>query len=162
MASEFSFDIVSEVDMNIVKDGFNVANKELMNRYDLKGTSANIEFDDKEITITADSEFGLGQVKDIVFSKMIKKNIDPKMMEFSDPEESGKIVRQKLSFKQGIAQDQAKALVKEIKNTKLKVNAQIQGEAVRVSGKSKDDLQKVMQEVKGMNLDYAVTFNNYR
>lgn len=162
MASEFSFDIVSEVDLNIVKDGFNVAHKELINRYDLKGTSAEIEFDGKEITLTADTEFGLNQVKDIVFSKMIKKEIDPKMMEFSNPEESGKIVRQKLTFKQGIAQDQAKALVKQIKETKIKVNAQIQGDAVRVSGKAKDDLQKVMQEVKALDLPYAVKFTNYR
>lgn len=163
MASDFSFDIVSEVDLNVVKDAFNVANKELMNRYDLKGTSATIEFDGKEITLTADDEFGLTQVKDIVFSKMIKKDIDAKMMEFSKPEESGgKTVKQKLTFKQGIAQDEAKSLNKQIKDTKLKVNSQIQGEAVRISGKSKDDLQKVMAFVKGLDLPYAVKFTNYR
>ncbi len=162
MAADFSFDIVSEVDLNIVKDAFNVANKELMNRYDLKGTSAEIEFDGKEITMTADSEFGLNQVKDIVFSKMIKKEIDPKMMEFTDPEESGKIVKQKLTFKQGIATEQAKALNKQIKDSKIKVNSQIQGDALRISGKSKDDLQKTMAFVKGLDLPYAVNFTNYR
>lgn len=163
MASDFSFDIVSEVDMNIVKDAFNVAHKELINRYDLKGTKADIEFDGKEIKLTGSDEFGLNQVKDIVFSKMIKKEIDAKMMEFSKPEEAGGMtVIQTLTFKQGIAQDQAKALNKQIKDSKLKVNSQIQGEAVRVSGKSKDDLQKVMQLVKGLDLPYAVKFTNYR
>lgn len=162
-ASEFSFDIVSEVDLNVVKDGFNIANKELMNRYDLKGTKAAIEFDGKEIQLTADDEFQLNQVKDIVFSKMIKKEIDAKMMDFSKPESAGGMTaKQKLTFKQGIEQDKAKALVKSIKDTKLKVNAQIQGEAVRISGKSKDDLQKVMTHVKGMDLPYAVNFTNYR
>lgn len=163
MAADFSFDIVSEVDLHIVKDAFNVADKELSNRYDLKGTKAALEFDGKEITLIADDEFQLGQVKDILFSKLIKKEIDAKMMEFSNPEAAGGMTsKQKLTFKQGIAQDQAKALNKQIKDTKLKVNSQIQGDAIRISGKSKDDLQKVMTFVKGLDLPYAVKFTNYR
>lgn len=163
MAADFSFDIVSEVDKMEVKNAFNQAEKELQNRYDFKGTKAAMELVDNAIDLTADDEFRMGQLYDIVFSKLIKRGIDAKMIETGKIEVAGGMtVKQKVTFKQGIPTDQAKALVKQIKDSKIKVNVQIQGEEVRVSGKSKDDLQKTMQFVKGLELPYAVNFTNYR
>jgi uncharacterized protein YajQ (UPF0234 family) len=162
-AQEYSFDIVSSVDLNEVKNAHNQAAKELENRYDFRGSNAKIEFDGKEITLTAEDEFRLEQVRDIVFSKLVKRGVEAKMTEYGKPEPgAGVSVRQKVTFKQGLAQDHAKALVKQIKDKGLKVNAQIQGEQVRVSAKSKDDLQKVIQFVKGLDLPYSVDFTNYR
>lgn len=163
MASEFSFDIVSEVDQAEVKNAFNQAHKELINRYDFKGSPAKIELNEPEIDLTAEDEFRLGQVYDILFSKLVKREIDPKMIETGKPEAAGGLtMKQKVTFKAGIPQDEARALVKEIKGSGAKANAQVQGEAIRVSAKSKDDLQKVIQFVKTLDLPYAVNFKNYR
>jgi uncharacterized protein YajQ (UPF0234 family) len=164
MASQdFSFDIVSRVDQMEVKNAIDQAQKELHNRYDLKGTKAEIIAEKDDTTIIADDEFRLQQVQDIVFSKLIKRGIDARQIEWSKIEPgAGVSVKQKLTFKAGIAQDQAKALIKQIKDKGLKVNAQIQGEEVRVSSKSKDDLQKAIQFVKGLDLAYPVDFVNYR
>lgn len=165
MASqEFSFDIVSKVDLAEVKNAFNQAEKELQNRYDFRGSSANIEFDGKEISMTADDEFRMDQLRDIVLSKLIKRNIDTRSIDYGKVEPGpGISVKQKVAFKQGIAQDKAKSLVKEIKDNKaLKVNAQIQGEELRVSSKDKDSLQKAIQFVKSLDLDFPVDFVNYR
>lgn len=162
-AQEFSFDVVSRVDLNEVKNAFNQATKELDNRYDFRGSIAKIEFDGKEMKVTAEDEFRLEQVRDIVFSKLVKRGIDPKMVEYGKIEPgAGVSVHQAVKFKQGIAQDQARALVKQIKDKGLKVHAQIQGEELRVSGKSKDDLQKAIQFIKGLDLEFAVEFTNYR
>lgn len=165
MASqEFSFDIVSKVDLAEVKNSFNQAQKELENRYDFRGTSASLEFDGKEISMTADDEFRMDQLRDIVFSKLVKRNIDTRSIDYGKVEPGpGVSVKQKVTFKQGIAQDKAKALVKQIKENKaLKVNAQIQGEELRISSKDKDDLQKAIAFVKGLTLDFPVDFVNYR
>jgi cyclic-di-GMP-binding protein len=163
MAQEFSFDIVSRVDLNEVKNAHNQAVKELENRYDFRGSIAKIEFDGKEISLTAEDEFRLEQVRDIVFSKLVKREVDAKMIEFGKIEPgAGVSVRQKVTFKQGIPQDQAKSLVRQIKDKGLKVNAQIQGEELRVSGKAKDDLQKAITFVKSLDLPFAVDFVNYR
>jgi hypothetical protein len=162
-SQEFSFDIVSRVDLNEVKNAFNQATKELENRYDFRGSVAKIEFDGKELKVTAEDEFRLEQVRDIVFSKLVKRGVDPKMVEYGKVEPgAGVSVHQSVKFKQGIAQDKAKALAKQIKEKGLKVHAQIQGEELRVSGKDKDDLQKAIQFVKSLDLDYAVEFTNYR
>ena len=165
MASQdFSFDIVSRTDMNEVKNAVNQASKELENRYDFRGSIASIEFDGKELNLLAEDEFRLDQIRDIVTSKLIKREIVLKMVSFGKVEPGAGIsVKQKATFKAGLEQDQAKALVKQIKENKgLKVNTQIQGEDVRVSGKSKDDLQKAIQYVKGLSLDYVVDFVNFR
>ena len=160
---DFSFDIVSKVDMAEVKNAVNQAQKELENRYDFRGSSAKIEFDDKEISLTADDEFRMDQLKDIVFSKLIKRNVDARSIEYGKLEPGpGVSVKQKITFKQGIEQDKAKALVKQIKDKGLKVNAQIQGDALRVSGKAKDDLQKAITFVKSLDLEFPVDFTNYR
>lgn len=162
-SADFSFDIVSRVDQMEVKNAIDQAQKELSNRYDLKGTKAEIKAEKEDITVIADDEFRLEQVKDIVFSKLIKRGIDGRQIEWGKIEPGAGIsVHIKLTFKAGIPQDQAKALIKQIRDKGIKVNAQIQGEEVRVSSKSKDDLQKTMAFVKGLDLPYPVDFVNYR
>lgn len=163
MPADSSFDIVSSVDQMEVKNAFNQAHKEVENRYDFRGTAVDLELVDNLIQLTADDEFRLDQLRDIVFSKLIKRGIDAKMIEYSDVEKAGGMtLKQKVKFKDGIATDEAKKLCQQIRDSKIKVNAQIQGEQVRVSGKSKDDLQKVIQFVKGLELPYSVSFTNYR
>lgn len=160
---DFSFDIVSRADKMEVKNAIDQAQRELANRYDFKGSKAEILVEKEEVTLIADDEFKLGQLKDIVVSKLLKRGIDIRQIDWGKMEPgSGISVRQKLILKQGIAQDQAKALIKQIKDKGLKVQAQIQGEEVRVSSKNKDDLQKTIQFVKGLQLAYPVNFVNYR
>jgi uncharacterized protein YajQ (UPF0234 family) len=160
---EFSFDIVSKADMAEVKNAVNQASKELENRYDFRGSMASIALEKDDVDLVADDEFRMEQLREIVVSKLLKRGIEYKMIELGKIEPgSGISVKQKLTFKNGIPQDQAKALVKQIKDKGLKVNAQILGTDVRVSGKSKDDLQKTIQFVKGLDLPYSVDFVNMR
>jgi len=162
-AQDFSFDIVSKADMMEVKNAINQADKELSNRYDLKGTKCEIVQDKDDVSLIADDEFRMEQLKDIVFSKLIKRNVDSRQIEWGKIEPGAGIsVKCKLTLKQGIAQDKAKALIKQIRDKGLKVQAQIQGEEIRVSSKSKDDLQKTIQFVKGLDLEYPVDFVNMR
>lgn len=162
-AADFSFDIVSRVDMMEVKNAMGQAIKDFSNRYDLKNTKCEIIHEKDDITVIGDDEFYLSQVKDIVFSKLIKRGIDTRSIEWSTPEPAaGVTLRTKLTFKSGISQDKAKPLIKQIKDKGLKVQAQIQGDEIRVSSKSKDDLQKTIQFVKGLDLDFPVDFVNFR
>jgi hypothetical protein len=163
MASEFSFDIVSEVNKMEVKNAFQQAVKELANRYDFKGSPASIEESGDDLILSAEDDFRLTQVRDILFSKLIKREVGANMMTFGTIEPAkGTTVKQTVKFKQGLEQEEAKALNKKIKDEKFKVNSQVQGNSVRVSGKSKDDLQKVMAYVKGLELPYTPNFNNFR
>lgn len=162
-AVDFSFDIVSRVDDMEVKNAIGQAEKDLSNRYDLKGTKCEIIHEKDDITLIADDEFRMDQLKDIVFSKLIKRGIDARSIEWGKLEPGAGIsVKLKLTFKTGIAQDKAKPLIKQIRDKGLKVNAQIQGEEIRVTSKSKDDLQKAIQFVKGLELDFPVDFVNFR
>jgi len=163
-AQDFSFDIVSRVDLMELKNAVSQAEKELANRYDLKGTKCEILHEKDEVSLIADDEFRMQQLQDIVFSKLIKRGIDGRSIEWGKIEPgAGLSVKCKLNLTQGIAQDKAKALTKQIRDNKaLKVQSQIQGEEVRVSAKSKDDLQKAIAFVKGLDLDYPVDFVNYR
>jgi uncharacterized protein YajQ (UPF0234 family) len=162
-STDFSFDVVSRVDAMEVKNALNQAEKELSNRYDLKGTKCEIFHDKEDVVLVADDEFRMQQLQDIVFSKLIKRGIDGRAIEWGKPEPGAGIsVRSKLTLKQGIAQDKAKALIKQIRDKGLKVQAQIQGEEVRVSAKVKDDLQKTIQFIKSLELEYPVDFVNYR
>lgn len=162
-ATEFSFDIVSRADMMEVKNAMGQAEKELSNRYDLKGTKCEIQHVKDDITLIADDEFRMDQLKDIVFSKLLKRGIDARQIDWGKLEPgAGVSVKCKLTFKVGIAQDQAKPLIKKIKDAGLKVQAQIQGDEIRVTSKSKDDLQKAINFVKGQELDFPVDFVNYR
>ena len=162
-AVDFSFDIVSRVDKMEVKNAIAQAEKDLANRYDLKGTKCEIVSDKDDVSLIADDEFRMDQLKDIVFSKLLKRGIDARQFEWGKLEPGAGIsVKCKIEFKSGIAQDKAKPLIKQIKDKGLKVQAQIQGEEVRVSAKSKDDLQKTIAFVKGLDLDFPVDFVNFR
>lgn len=162
-AQEFSFDIVSKVDLMEVKNGVDQAQRELAGRFDFRGSIAEIELKKDTITLTAEDEFRLEQLRDILLSRLSKRGIEYKMVNQGKIiPGSGLSVHQDITFKMGIPQDQAKALVKQIKDKGLKVNAQIQGEEVRVTSKSKDDLQKVMTFVKGLELPYTPSFNNLK
>lgn len=134
-----------------------------MNRWDLKGTNSEIEFEKDQITLTGGDEMKLGMVRDILFSKLIKRGIDARQIDYGKEEPAtGMSLRQKVNFKQGIEQETGKQISKSIRDSGIKVNAQIQGDELRVSGKSKDDLQKAMALVKAMDLAVPVEFTNYR
>ncbi len=164
MASpDFSFDVVSRADQMEVKNAIDQSQKELANRYDFKGSKAEINHDKDGITLIADDEFRMEQLKDIVFSKMLKRGIDARQIEWGKLEPAtGLTVRMKLILKTGIEMEKAKALTKQIRDKGLKVQAQIQGEEVRVSSKSKDDLQKAITFIKTLDLPYPVAFVNFR
>src|SRR6476619_1505241 len=144
MPSDSSFDIVSEIDLQEMDNAINQAIKEITTRYDFKGTAASVEFDrkNKELTLTADGEPQLEAVRKVVIEKMIKRGVEPKAMDPQKLEQAThKTVRQKVKLKSGIDKDTAKAIQKQIKELKLKVNASIQGEALRVTSPKRDDLQ---------------------
>lgn len=163
MAKEESFDIVSKVNMQEVRNGVDQAIKELSSRFDFKGSKSSIELKDEEIVLIGDDEYKLGAVNDILQSKLIKREISPKSMKYGKIEPaSGGTVRQSVTIAQGIDQENAKKIVKLIKDSKIKVQASIQGDQVRVSGKSRDDLQSVIQMLKQEDLPVALQFTNYR
>lgn len=162
-AKEFSFDVFSKVDQQEVRNAVDQAQKELANRYDFKGSKSEIQFEKDEITLIADDEFRMEQIKDILVSKLLKRGIDIRQIDYDKIEHgSGLTLRQKVKFKVGIPQDEAKKINKAIKDKGLKVNSQIQGDELRVTGKDKDELQKAMAFVKAMDLPFPVSFGNYR
>lgn len=161
--AEFSFDVVCRVDAQEVRNAVDQAKKELANRWDLKNTNTEIEFEKDQITLHAGDEGKLIQLKDILFSKLVRRGIDARQIDYGKIEPaSGLTVKQQVLLKQGISQDQARALIKAIKDSGLKVQAQIQGEEVRISGKSKDDLQKAIAKIKLLDLEFPAEFVNYR
>jgi cyclic-di-GMP-binding protein len=165
VASESSFDIVNKTDPEEIRNAVQAAQKELANRFDFKGSNASVELDAKagEVTLTAGDEFKLGQLRDIFEGKLIKRGLSPKAVKYTDPQAGAKLtVHQKAKFASGIAQEDAKQVVKLIKESKLKVQVAIQGEQLRVSGKSKDDLQAVMAAVRSANFDFVCQFTNFR
>lgn len=165
MAQQFSFDIVSEIDMQEVDNAVNQASKEIHQRYDLKDTGSNFDLNkgDKKITITSKDEYTLKTVIDVLQNKFIKRSISLKALKYCDVEPaSGGTVRQVVELQSGISKENSKKLVKIIKDSKLKVQAAIQDEQVRVSGKAKDDLQDVINLIKESNLDFPTQFVNYK
>jgi uncharacterized protein YajQ (UPF0234 family) len=160
-----SFDIVSEINLQEMDNAITQAQKEIGTRYDFKGTAASVEFNrkDKELTLTADAEPQLEAVRKVVIERMLKRGVDPKCMDKQKLEQAThKTVRQKVKLKDGIDKDTSKAIQKQIKELKLKVNASIQGEALRVSGGKKDDLQAVMAHLRAHPPGVPVQFNNFR
>lgn len=165
MASEHSFDIVSKVNLQELDNALNQAKKEIAQRYDLKDSKSEILFNDKdmEITLESASDFTLKTVVDILQSKLIKRNISTKILDFQKIEPAThNSVRQKVKLKQGIDKENSKKVTTAIKDLKLKVQAQIQGDAVRVSGKQLDDLQAVQQALLAMDFGVPLQFENYR
>lgn len=163
MAKDPSFDIVSELDMQELDNAVNQAVKELTSRFDFKGSKSSIERKEADITLTSDSEGKLKSVVDILESKLIKRGLSIKALEYGKIEPaSGGTVRQQVKVKQGIDQDNAKKIVKLIKDSKIKVQAAVQGDQVRVTGKSRDDLQAVIALLRGADLPVDLQFTNYR
>lgn len=161
-----SFDITSDADMVALKNAVDVAGRQVGNRYDFKGTSAKLEFNEKDkvITVFGDSEFQVGQVKDILFPEMEKKAREStKRLEAGDVQSvSGNKAKQELKIKSGIDQELGKKIVRLIKDSKLKVQATIQGDAVRVTGAKRDVLQEAIALVKKSVTDYPLTYGNFR
>jgi len=158
-----SFDIVSQVDQQEVKNAIEQANKEITNRYDFKGSDARIEQKDLELTVFADDDFKLAQVMDVLRGRLAKRNVDPRYLDPGTVEKiSGDKVKQPIKVKVGIPQDQAKTIVKLIKDAKLKVAGSIQGDAVRISGAKKDELQAAIQLVRKSVADLPLQFTNFR
>ena len=158
-----SFDVVSQVNQQEVKNALEQANKEIANRYDFKGSDARVEQNELALTVYADDEFKLGQVMDVLRARLAKRNVDVRSLEPGTVEKiSGDKVKQPVTVKIGIAQDKAKSIVKLIKDSKLKVAGSIQGDAVRVSGAKKDDLQAAIQLVKKSVTGLPIQFINFR
>ncbi len=157
-----SFDIVSEFDMHEAQNALAQANKEVGARFDFKGSNAQFELNDKSILMKAESTFQLQQMLPILFSKLTKRGIDIACLETGDVKEAAKTAQQPIELKEGIDKPLAKKIVKLIKDKKLKVQAAIEGEKIRVTGKKRDDLQATMQLLRAADLDIPLQFNNFR
>ena len=164
MPSDASFDVVSKIDPQELDNALNQARKEIAGRFDFKHSIASIESDETTITVLADDELKLRNVIDIIQSKAVKRGIDLRAFDLSKAPEaaSGSTLRQRIAVRAGIPKDQSRKLIDAIKSSKLKVQAQVQDEQIRVSGKSKDDLQKVQQMLKGLDFELPLQFTNYR
>ncbi len=163
MAQEFSFDIVSKTEMQEVANAVQQAQKELAQRFDFKGSKSSIELTAEEIVLASDDEGKLRSVIDILETKLVKRQVALKALDYQKLEQAaGSTVRQRVKIVQGIEIEKAKAIVKSIKDAKLKVQASIQSDQVRVVGRSKDDLQKAITLVKGNDYGIPIQFTNYR
>lgn len=163
MAKEPSFDVVSQVDMQEVSNALNQTTKEISQRYDFKGSKSEVVKDDEGIKITTEDEMRLNAIVDILKSKFIKRGVSIKNLDYGKIEDAaGGMVRQKIKIKQGIDSDVAKKITKDIKETKLKVQAQIQDDQVRVSGKKIDDLQSVITFLKEKDYGLDLQYINFR
>lgn len=158
-----SFDVVSEADMIEVKNAIDQANKEISTRFDFKGSDSRIEQKERELSAYADDDFKLGQLKDVLISKMAKRNVDVRYLDYGKIEKiGGDKLKQIITIKKGVSGDLAKKVVKLVKDSKIKVQASIQGDAVRVSGTKRDDLQAAIALLKRDVTDTPLAFNNFR
>ncbi len=158
-----SFDVVSEASLVEVRNAVDQANKEVGTRFDFKGSDSRIEQKERDLTLFADSEFQLGQVRDIVNAKMTKRGVDVRFLDIGKVEKvGGDKVKQVVKVKNGIESDAAKKIVKAIKDAKMKVQASIQGDAVRITGAKRDDLQSAIALLKKSVTDMPLDFNNFR
>jgi hypothetical protein len=161
--AESSFDIVSSVDLQEVKNAIAQATKEIQTRFDLKGSGSSVELQGEEILIASSDDFKLKAVKDVLEGRLVKRNVPLKALSFGTVDQAlGGTVRQRVTLQKGIPIEKAREIVKIIKGTKLKVQAAIQGDQLRVSGKNKDDLQAVMQLLRGTDLGIDMQFTNRR
>jgi uncharacterized protein YajQ (UPF0234 family) len=165
MAKDFSFDVVSDFDAGEMTNAVDQAQRELGQRYDFKGTAAKLEFAEGKtgVQLVGDSRNQIDAIIDVLQSKLIRRGLSPKVLDLSsEAAESGTIVRRSISFKKGLDQEKAKKLTKLVRDTYPKAKTQIQGDSVRVSSTSKDDLQGVMALLKAQELDFPLDFQNYR
>ncbi|MBU1086198.1 MAG: YajQ family cyclic di-GMP-binding protein [Candidatus Omnitrophica bacterium] len=163
--ANFSFDIVSEVDLQEVDNAVNQAGKEINQRYDFKGSKCKIEFkrDEKKLILVGDNEYKLSAVREVLNGRLIKRGISLKSLKFNEPQQAFEgTLRQSVDIATGIEKEKAKELVKIIKDLKLKVQTNIEGEKLRVIAAKKDDLQEVMNHLKSIELSLAISFCNYR
>jgi uncharacterized protein YajQ (UPF0234 family) len=161
--AESSFDVVSSVDLQEVKNAISQAMKEISTRFDLKGTNSHIELGNEEIVLSTSDEFKLKAVRDVFEGRLVKRGVPLRALTYGTLEKAlGDTVRQKISLQKGIPSEKAREIVKIIKGTKVKVQASIQGDQVRISGKNRDDLQHVIQVLKGSDLGIDMQFTNYR
>lgn len=157
-----SFDAVSKTDTHELRNAVDQANREVTTRFDFKGTNASYKFESEQVAMTAPSDFQLKQMQDILQGKCTKRLIDVRVLDFQEPQVAGQEAKQLIKIKQGIKQDDAKKIVKMIKDKKMKVQASIQGDQVRVTGKKRDDLQAVIAMLGSAKLDFPVQFENFR
>ncbi len=158
-----SFDVVSEANMIEVKNAVEQSNKEISTRFDFKGSDARVEQKERELTLYADDDFKLGQVKDVLIGKMAKRNVDVRFLDYGKIEKiGGDKVKQVVTIKKGVSGDLAKKVVRSVKDSKSKGPASIQGDAVRVSGAKRDDLQSTIALLRKEVTDTPLDFNNFR
>ncbi|MEZ5573699.1 MAG: YajQ family cyclic di-GMP-binding protein [Halioglobus sp.] len=157
-----SFDVVSEVDLHQLTNAVDQAARIVGNRFDFKGVDASFEREERKVVMTAEAEFQLAQMEDMLRSALIKCDIDPGAMDCGDMQTTGKVVRQTVVLRHGLDSMQCKTIVKKIKDAKLKVQAQIQGDQVRVTGKKRDDLQQAIAMLRKEEFDAPLQFTNFR
>jgi hypothetical protein len=157
-----SFDVVSEVDFHEVTNAVDQANRELQTRFDFRGVEAKFERKEDVVRITAEADIQLDQMIDILRTKLVKRSIDPRVIDIGDQEHVGKLLHKNIKIQEGIESLLAKKIVKMIKDKKMKVQAAIQGEKLRITGKKRDDLQRVMSMLKEEEIDTPLQYNNFR
>lgn len=157
-----SFDVVSEIEQHELTNAIDQANREIGNRFDFKGTDSKVELNDDSLLITSASEFQVKQIKDILENKVSKRGIDVRCLEYGDIEENNNQARQTVTIRKGIDSDLARKIVKLVKDSKMKVQASIQGDQVRVSGKKRDDLQEAIVAIKAAKYSLPLQFTNFR
>jgi cyclic-di-GMP-binding protein len=161
--ADSSFDVVSSVDLQEVKNAIAQAMKEIVNRFDLKGSGSNVELQGEEIVLSSADDFKIKAVRDVLETRLVKRSVPLKALSYGALDKAfGGTVRQKVSLQKGIPTEKAREIVKIVKGTKRKVQAAIQGDQVRVSGKNRDDLQFVIQALRGSDLGIDMQFTNYR
>lgn len=158
-----SFDVVSEANMVEVKNAIEQTNKEISTRFDFKGSDSRVELKESELTLFADDDFKLGQAKDVLLNKLAKRSVDVRFLDYGKIEKiSGDKLKQLIKIQKGVSGDLSKKIVKLIKDSKLKVQASIQGDAIRVTGAKRDDLQSVMSMLRKDVAEAPLDFNNFR
>ena len=157
-----SFDIVSEVDLHQLTNAVDQAGRIISTRFDFKGVDASFERDERTVVLTAEAEFQVTQMEDMLRTALIKCDIDPAAMDCGEPQVSGKLVKETVVLRHGLDSDQCRSVVKTIKGSKVKVQSQIQGEQVRVTGKKRDELQQVIALLREADLGAPLQFNNFR
>jgi uncharacterized protein YajQ (UPF0234 family) len=158
-----SFDVVSEASMVEVRNALDQANREIANRFDFKGSDARIEHSEHELTAFADDDFKLGQVRDVLVSKFAKRGVDVRFLDYGDVQKAGgDKVRQPITVRHGVSGDLARKIVRLVKDSKIKVQASIQGDAVRVTGAKRDDLQAAIALLKKQITDVPLAYQNFR
>jgi uncharacterized protein YajQ (UPF0234 family) len=157
-----SFDVVSEVDLHQLTNAVDQAGRIVANRFDFKGVEASFEREERTVVITAEAEFQVTQMEDMLRTALVKCDIDPGAMDCTEPMVSGKLVKETVVLRHGLDSAQCKSIVKCIKDRKLKVQSQIQGEQVRVTGKKRDDLQQVIALLRDQDFGAPLQFNNFR